>query len=126
MVLVDSDVLIWYMRGNSRAKKTIDGLGPFIISSVNYMEIVQGIRNKEEMKALRKFLAEKSIKITHITVEISQRALYYMEQFSLSHHLRMADAFIAATAFLNALTLLTGNTKHYHPIKEIQVKPFRP
>ena len=28
MVLVDSDVLIWYMRGNSRAKKTIDGLGP--------------------------------------------------------------------------------------------------
>jgi predicted nucleic acid-binding protein len=38
----------------------------------------------------------------------------------------MADAIVAATAFLTNKTLLTANDKHYRPIKEIDIKPFRP
>ena len=126
MVLVDTDVLIWYMRGNLKAKKAIDRLGPFYISSVNYMELLQGIRNREELRVLRHFLTQRQVEIIHVSEEISQKALNYMEEYSLSHNLRMADAMIAATTVIFGVTLLTANSKHYVPIKGIQIKRFKP
>ena len=126
MVLVDTDVLVWYMRGNQKAKKVIDKVGAFYISSVNYMELLQGIRNKEELRSLRHFLRQREIQIVHISEEVSQKVLNYMEEYSLSHNLRMADAMIAATALILGVRLLTANSKHYVPIKGIQIRQFRP
>ena len=126
MLLVDTDVLIWYMRGNQKAKKVIDQAGAFYISSVNYMELRQGIRNKEELRSLRHFLTQRQIQIVHVSEEVSQKALNYMEEYSLSHNLRMADVMIAATALILGVALLTSNSKHYVPIKGIQIKQFRP
>jgi len=125
-VLVDTDVLIWYMRGNEKAKKIIDKVGTFYISSVNYMELLQGIRNKEELRLLRHFLTQRKIEIVHVSEDVSQKALNYMEEYSLSHNLRMADAMIAATVLILGVTLLTANSKHYLPIKGIKIKQFRP
>ena len=125
-MLVDTDVLIWYMRGNEKAKKIIDKVGTFYISSVNYMELLQGIRNKEELRLLRHFLTQRKIEIVHVSEDVSQKALNYMEEYSLSHNLRMADAMIAATVLILGVTLLTANSKHYLPIKGIKIKQFRP
>ena len=125
-MLVDTDILIWYMRGNLKAKKVIENLSPFSISSVSYMELVQGLRNKKEMKALREFIINRKIPLLHISAEISQKAIFFMEQFSLSHNLRVADALIAATASIHGVILLTGNSEHYVFIKEIKVKRFQP
>jgi predicted nucleic acid-binding protein len=125
-VLVDTDVLIWYMRGNEKAKKIIDKVGTFYISSVNYMELLQGIRNKEELRLLRHFLTQRKIEIVHVSEDVSQKALNYMEEYSLSHNLRMADAMIAATVLILGVGLLTANSKHYLPIKGIKIKQFRP
>jgi len=126
LVLVDTDVLIWYMRGNEKAKEVIDKAEAFYISSVNYMELLQGIRNKGELRSLRHFLNQRRIRMVHISEEISQKALNYMEEYALSHNLRMADAMIAATALILGAILLTANAKHYAPIKGIQIKRFRP
>lgn len=126
MLLVDSDVFIWYMRGNPKAKKEVDKLASFTISSVNYMELLQGIRNKNELRLLRRFLALRNIQIVHISNDISQKALHYMEEYSLSHNLRLADALIASTAVILGATFLTANSKHYLPIKDIHMKKFRP
>ena len=125
-MLVDTDVLIWYMRGNRKAKKAIDKLGAFYISSVNYMELIQGVRDKEELRLLRQFIKGRRIRIVHINDETSQKALHYMEQYVLSHQLRMADALIAATTAILGTTLLTANAKHYLPIRDIQIKKFKP
>ena len=125
-MLVDTDVLIWYMRGNEKAKKIVDKVGAFYISSVNYMELLQGIRNKEELRLLRHFLTQRKIEIVHVSEDVSQKALNYMEEYSLSHNLRMADAMIAATVLILGVTLLTANSKHYLPIKGIKIKQFRP
>jgi predicted nucleic acid-binding protein len=125
-MLVDSDVLIWYMRGNQKAKEAIDRLDSFSISTVTYMELIQGIRNREELRLLRRFITQRQIKIVHINDEISQKALHYMEEYALSHNLRMADSLIAATASILGTTLLTSNTRHYLPIRDIQVKRFKP
>ncbi len=125
-MIVDTDVLIWYMKGNQKARRAIDSLESCSISAVNYMELVQGMRNKDELEVLQVFINQRNIKILHISDEISQKAIYYLEQFSLSHHLRMADALIAATAFVAKATLLTANTKHYRAIYDINTKSFRP
>ena len=45
-MLIDTDVLVWYMRGNERAKRVIKNSDGFSISVVTYMELVQGLRNK--------------------------------------------------------------------------------
>jgi predicted nucleic acid-binding protein len=52
--LVDTDVLIWYLRGNQNAYDLIHSIGEFTISAVTYMELVQGMSNKEELRNLKK------------------------------------------------------------------------
>lgn len=125
MVLVDTDVLIWYMRGNPKAKKAIDELGQFSISAINYMELVQGLRNSEELRVLHDFIKKRRISLIHTNEEISRRAVLLMEQFSLSNGLRMADALVAATAVSEGLILFTANIRHYSFLN-IEMKRFRP
>ena len=51
-VLIDSDVLIWLMRGNTTAIATVNTLGvkrDWYISAVSYMELAQGCRNRTEL-----------------------------------------------------------------------------
>ena len=124
-MLVDTDVLIWYMRGNLKAKRAIERLGPFSISVVNYMELVQGLRNKQELRALHGFMLERNVSLIHLSQEISQRAVFFMEQLSMSRDLRMADALIAATAATEKLPILTANTGHYSFLN-LELKRFRP
>jgi predicted nucleic acid-binding protein len=125
-MLVDTDVLIWYLKGNNLARQEIDSLPDFFISVVTYIELVQGLRNKQELTALRRSLRIWNTKVLYISEEISAKALFYVEQFYLSHAVRLADALIGATAVANGLGLLTGNAKHYRILKDIPLKEFKP
>ena len=124
-MIVDTDVLIWYMRGNQKAYKVIDDLSSFYISAITYMELVQGMRNKSELSELRKALRIWNTKILYLNEEITTKAMFYIERHYLSHSLEIADALIATTAALNALPLLTGNGKHYRIISDLQIQTFR-
>ncbi len=126
MTMIDSDVLIWYMRGNIKANKTIEKLNGFFISVVTYMELVQGMRNKRELTLLRSALRKWNAKVLFINEDISAKAMFLVEQHYLSDSLVLADALIASTAISNGLKLLTGNTKHYKAIKNIELKSFKP
>ncbi len=125
-MLIDTDVLIWYMRGNEKAYKRIEKESNFFISVVTYMEIVQGMRNKTELNCLRKSLHEWNTKVLYISEDISAKAMFYVEQHYLSHSLQLADALIGATAVAHGQPILTGNNKHYKMIKDIQINKFRP
>jgi len=125
-MLIDTDVIIWYMRGNTSALQAIEKCNGFTISVVTYMELVQGMRNKKELAALRKALKGWNTKIIYITEEISSKAMFYIEQHYLSHSVELADALIGATAVAHDLPLLTGNDKHYKIIKEIKLSKFKP
>lgn len=125
-MLVDTHVLIWYMRGNEKAKREITNLDSFSISVVAYIELVQGLRNKEELNTLRNSLKRWHAKIIYINEEISAKAMFLVEEFYLSHSLQLADAFVGATAVIYGLPLLTANTKHYAVIKNIILKKFHP
>ena len=126
MLLIDTDILIWYMKGNEKAYRLIENNKNFQISVVTYIEIVQGMRNKEELKIFRKFLKSCNAQFIYINEEISTKAMFYVEQYYLSHSIQLADALIAATAVSHGLPITTGNYKHYKIIKEIQINKFRP
>ncbi len=123
-MVIDTDVLIWYMRGNEKAYKTVENSPNFFISVVTYMELVQGMRNKKELNTLRKALHGWNAKILYISEEVSAKAMFSVEQHFLSHSMQLADAFIGATAIAYGLPLLTGNDKHYRVMKDIQIKKF--
>ena len=125
-MLVDTDVLVWYMRGNEKAKRAIKNLKSFSLSVVTYIELVQGLRNKEELNVLRNSLKEWNADIIYINEEISTKAMFLVEQYYLSHSIQLADALIGATSVINGLPLLTANTKHYKKIRNIIIKKFHP
>ena len=125
-MLIDTDVLIWYMRGDENAFKVIEKLNGFYTSVITYIELVQGLRNKAELIELRKAFREWNTKIQYINEEISAKAMFYIERHYLSHSLQLADALIASTAITNGLPLLTGNDKHYKVIKELSITKFKP
>jgi predicted nucleic acid-binding protein len=125
-MVIDTDVLVWYMKGNQNAYKVIENSKHFFISVVTYMELVQGMRNKNELNNLRKALNAWGSKILYISEEISVKAMFFVEQHFLSHSIQLADALIGATAISNGLPILTGNDKHYKILKDLQIKKFRP
>lgn len=125
-MLIDTDVLIWFMRGNENARKALAGQREIILSAITYMEPIQGLRNTKELQALRKALHAWNAKVLYVNEEISNRAVLYMEKHFLGHSLQLADALIGATASAYGLPLLTGNDKHYKAIADITLKKFRP
>ncbi len=125
-MMIDTDVLIWYMRGNKNALEIIERQNAFYISVVTYIELVQGMRNKNELNEFRNALRNWNAKILYITEEISSKAMFYIERHYLSHTLQLADSLICATALINGLTLLTANDRHYKMINELKLKIFRP
>jgi predicted nucleic acid-binding protein len=125
-VVIDTDVLIWYMKGNEKAYKVIENSKNFFISVVTYMELVQGMRNKNELNNLRRALHIWNTEILYISEEISIKAVFFVEQHYLSHSIQLADALIGATAISHGLPILTSNDKHYKVLKDIQIKKFRP
>jgi len=124
--LIDTDVIIWYLRGNQKAYDLIHGIDEFCISSVTYMELVQGMRNKEELRTLQKTLKQWNVKTIYISEEISARALFYMEEYFLSHSMELADSLIASTATSYGVKLITANDKHYKVVRGITLEVFRP
>jgi len=124
-MLVDTDVLIWYLKGNENAYQVIENSSNFFISVVTYMELVQGMRNKNELNNLRKALHSWNAKILYISEEISVKAMFYVEQHFLSHSIQLADALIGATAIAYGNPVLTGNDKHYKVLKDLKIKRFR-
>ena len=91
-MLFDTDVLIWYMRGNEKAYNLLENLPSFFISVITYMELVQGIRNKLELNKLRKALRIWNAKILYVTEDISAKAMFYVERHYLSNSLEIADS----------------------------------
>ena len=92
----------------------------------SYIELVQGMRNKNELNSLRGALLTWNTRILYISEEISAKAMFLVEQHYLSHSALLADALIGATAIHHGLSLVTGNDKHYRIIKGLRIKEFRP
>ena len=90
------------------------------------MELLQGARHRTEQQFARDFISQFSFTILPLTENIGHRALIYVEEYALSDGMRAADAIVAATAVEANLKLLSGNARHLRPVKELQLRVFRP
>jgi hypothetical protein len=118
--------MIWFLRGNQKAIDFIMEAMPFSISIVTYMELVQGMRDKHELTKMKKAFADMDVEIIPLSEEISLRASDYVETYSLSHSMELADALIAGTCIEENDTLVTANDKHYKVVPGLQMTVFRP
>lgn len=125
-MLIDTDVLIRLFRGRASARRAIERCEAVQLSAITYMELVQGMRNKDEFRALRKTIHDHNWEIIPLTENISHRATVYIENHAPSDELELADALIAASAVESGARLMTANIKHYKMIPEMEVSRYRP
>jgi len=125
-MIFDTDILIWYLRGNAKAAAAIDAEESRGVSLVTYMELQQEARNRREALAIKDFLKALDFATLPMSENIGHRASIYVEEYALAHAVGVADALVAATAVEEHEVLLSGNTKHFKCIKELQLIAFRP
>ena len=125
-MLFDTDVLVWFLRGNAKAAKAIDAASDRQVSVVSYLELLQGARNKQEIRTIKRFLLDMGFQMLPLTENIGHRAAVYMEEYCLKVEMCLADALLAATAVENQVPLRTGNRKHYRAVSDLEIKLFRP
>lgn len=125
-MIFDTDVLIWYQRGNAHAIAALDASDQRFISIQTYMELLQGAKDKKQQQLTRDFISEFDLLILPLSEQIGYRAAIYVENFGLSHGVRAADAIIAATAVDNNYLLMSGNHKHFSCIPSLKLTIFEP
>ena len=81
-MLVDTDVLIWHLRGYPQATRRLDELGTLTLSSISYLELLQGMRNKAELSAVKKMLQHRAAILLPVSEAITQRERLKVEAFT--------------------------------------------
>jgi predicted nucleic acid-binding protein len=112
--LVDTSVLIDYLRGNDAAAELLERervAAPLHASEITRLEVLAGMRPAEE-SATQSLLATL---IWHpVDEQIAERAGELGRQWLPSHHnIDSADLAIAATALTTGSRLLTLNVRHF-------------
>ena len=112
-ILVDTDVIIELLKGNPKALDRLRefGIDRISISAITVMELFFGAFNKSELGQIKEDLA--AFEILYVDEETSRCAVDLMERFSKSHHLKIPDAIIGATAITSKSKLFTYNRKDF-------------
>jgi tRNA(fMet)-specific endonuclease VapC len=118
--LVDTDILIHFLRGRREAKDFLSSLldrSRIFCSAITVAEIFAGIRPGEEEKT--RALID-NLEVLDVTREIAEKAGHYRRTIR-SQAIELDDCLIAATALIHRSVLATGNGKHY-PMRDIEVR----
>ncbi len=120
-ILIDSDVIIWLLRGNLKVLEQFKKLYtkfPMYTSPITVAEIYAGSRKNEEQSIAEIF---QSIEVLPIEKQIGINAGEWMNKYSKSHSIELADALIASSTIHYDLRLWTMNIKHYPMLKKEQI-----
>jgi predicted nucleic acid-binding protein len=125
-LIIDTDILIWYLRRNGPAADFVDGvpIAERNLSAISYLELLYGCRKLEELNQVRRVVADLFAEIVPLTEVITGSARQLMERFILSRHPDVSDVLIAATALNRGEVLATGNHKHFHFVPGLEIKVF--
>jgi hypothetical protein len=120
---VDSDILIWHLRGERKALKflqSLRGRTEFTLwtGAMQRAEVVFFMRPDEEADTLA-FLSQFST--APVDPRIVDRAGALYRRWNPSHGVDVHDAILAATAFETGGKIFCLNTRHY-PMPDILVE----
>jgi predicted nucleic acid-binding protein len=121
--LLDSDVIIWHLRGRKEVTELLRDLQRFGVpacSALSVIEVQLGVKKGEEMRT-NQFLS--SLTFFDVNREIANQAASLIRGYKAKGiKIEVPDAVIAGTCILNDLVLVTFNRKHY-PIPELEFHP---
>ena len=123
-VLIDTSVLIDYLRGHDGAATTLERereSAPLHASEITRLEVLAGMRSAEE-EATRLLLS--TLRWHPVDAEIAEGAGALGRRWLPNHHtIDGADLAIAATAIHTGARLLTRNIRHFPMFPGLQA-PF--
>lgn len=121
-LLVDTDILIDYLRGRPEAVAYLDTVqAPLVLSVLTIAELYAGVRDGDERTQLDSFIsAFGSIPLDR---DIAVTGGLYRRDYGKSHGTGLADALIAATAITRGFALVTHNAKHF-PMVTAFIVPY--
>ena len=118
-ILVDTDVLVDFLRGHRSAvtfvKKHSDGI---ILSAIVVAELYAGVKGDAEQTALENFIS--LFRVIPVTARIAEAGGLYKRDYGRAHGVGLADAIVAATASAENAELKTLNTRHYPMLKGLR------
>ena len=119
-LLLDTDVLIEYLRGREEAVEYLESLSSDLyLSAISVAELFAGARGDEEERSLTQFLL--AFTVLPVTERVARLGGLYRRDFRPSHGTGLADALIAATAIENDANLVTFNRGHFPMVSRITV-----
>ena len=115
MILIDSEVIIWILRGRSDIREKMENfLGDIkqklFITPIQISEIYAGLKDHERVETS---LFLDSFPCLDINDYTGRLAGEYLSRYKKSHGLTLADAMVAACSKIYNLQLWTLNRKHY-------------
>ena len=126
MILVDTDVLVWSLRGSRPARTWLRAARerePLAISVVTVAELAGGMRSAERDRVWSLLAVFRAEPVTEV---IARRAGELRREYLASHAaISTPDYLIAATADVLGAPLVTLNVKHF-PMFEGLRAPFKP
>jgi predicted nucleic acid-binding protein len=111
-LLIDTDVLIDYLRDRAEAVSYLENLTEHIlISAITVAELYAGVREGAERIALDSLV--NAFETVNVDNEIGIRGGLIRRDYAKSHNTGLADALIAATAEIRGAQLVTFNSRHF-------------
>ena len=116
--IADTNIFIKIFRGDADLKKQVESLN-VAVSSVVLLELLQGSKDKAELRQIEKYLA--CFTVVHFNENVSKKAIELVKTYSKSHGLLLADAIIAATCLENDREPMTFNIKDFKFIRGLKL-----
>ena len=120
--LVDTDVLIDYLRGHPAAIALMEeNADSIVLSAMTVAEVYAGVRGDTdgaEQVALAQLLG--LFPVIPLDMDIARSGGLYRRDYGRSHGVGLADAVIAATAVFSGASLKTLNVRHYPMFDNLQ------
>jgi len=125
LLVVDTDVLIDYLRDQADAVAFLEGCAqPLALSVVSVAELYVGVREGEERRRLDAFTA--AFEALPLDQEAAVQAGLWRRQYGRSHGTGLADALIAASVAAAGGTLATLNRRHFPMLADVLVPYAKP
>ena len=118
-ILLDTDVLVDFLRGYNKAVAFVNTHSArIILSSVVVAELYAGVKGDAEQAALEDFVS--LFRVVPVSVALAKAGGLYKRDYGMSHGVGLADAILAATAEAEDAELKTLNRKHYPMLKGLR------
>jgi len=118
-ILLDTDVLVDFFRGHSKAVAFVNAHSAgIILSSIVVAELYAAVKGDAEQAALENFVS--LFRVVPVSAKIAKTGGLYKRDYGKSHGVGLADAILAATAEAENAELKTLNSKHYPMLKGLR------